>query len=424
MTAMIVGAGGTPAPTIRTTTPVPRDATNKKIHRAPAIMPFMTTTTSPLADRRWLILLSSVFSFFAIGATFFVVPPLVPELVSRFGLSHFKVGLLMGSISVPAVFLAIAVGLAVDRWEPRRVGVISLGLRFVGAVIFATAPTFGLLFAGRLLFGVGGLVVNLLLARLLTAAFAGRELALAMGVFMATYPASMITVYSLHPLLIDHLGWRNELLLLAALVGLAIPLYLVAVGRPGLAADTPVTPRVSLTVSPSLAALALTWMLFFATHSSVLTFAPEWAGGGAAALLIVTIVMWVAMIGSPVVGTLIDRTSRPTLWVTIGLLVQSATLAGSALGILEPTPAMFGIGFAAALAPTAVYALPGLLVEPARVGFAFGFITMFSNFGTITGPAAVGALLDRTDSWPLVWAVLAGVALLAVVFSTAVRVKT
>ncbi len=126
----------------------------------------MTTTPSSLADRRWLILLSSVFSFFAIGATFFVVPPLIPELVARFGLSHFKVGLLMGAISVPAVFLAIAVGLAVDRWEPRRIGVISLGLMFVGAVTFATAPTFGILFAGRLLFGVGGLVVNLMLARL------------------------------------------------------------------------------------------------------------------------------------------------------------------------------------------------------------------------------------------------------------------
>ncbi len=84
---------------------------------------------------------------------------------------------------------------------------------------------------------------------------------------------------------------------------------------------------------------------------------------------------------------------------------------------------MVGIGLAATLVPTAVYALPGLLVEPERVGFAFGFITSFSNLGTIVGPAAVGVLLDRTGSWPLVWGVLAGVALLAAVVSTAVRVR-
>jgi predicted MFS family arabinose efflux permease len=386
------------------------------------MMPLMTTT-STLADRRWLILLSSVFSFFAIGSTFFVVPPLVPELVARFGLSHFKVGLLMGAISVPAVFLAIAVGLAVDRWEPRKVGVLSLGLMFVGAVTFATAPTFGILFAGRLLFGVGGLVVNLMLARLLTAAFAGRELAFAMGVFMATYPASMITVYSLHPMLIDVIGWRNELLLLAALVGLAIPLFLVAVGRPGSSEVSTEHTRVSFRVSPSLAALAVTWMLFFAVHSSVLTFAPEWAGGGAAALLIVTIVMWVAMIGSPLVGTLIDRTSVPTRWVAVGLVVQGATLAAAAAGLVAPIPAMLGVGLAAALVPTAIYALPGLLVKPERVGFAFGLITMFSNMGTIIGPAAVGALIDHAATWPMVWGVLATIALVATVVSTTVRVK-
>jgi MFS family permease len=293
----------------------------------------------------------------------------------------------------------------------------------IGAVTFATAPNFALLFLGRLLFGVGGLVVNLLLARLLTEAFAGRELALAMGVFMATYPASMIAVYSLHPVLIDLVGWRNELLILAGLVALAIPLFIVAVGRDESPSSRREQTRISFRVPLPLAALALTWMLFFAVHSSVLTFAPGWAGSGATALLIVTIVMWVAMIGSPLVGILIDRTSRPTRWVVAGLAVQGITLIGAAVGILAPTPAMFGIGLAAALVPTAIYALPGLLVSPERVGFAFGFITTFSNLGTITGPAAVGALLDGNASWALVWGSLAAAAFAAATVSTAVKIR-
>ena len=373
-----------------------------------------------LHERRWLVLGASVFSFFAIGSTFFVVPPLIPELIARFGLGHFEVGLLMGAISVPAVCLAIAVGIAVDRWHPRRVGVASLTLMLAGAVTFAAAPSFGVLFAGRLMFGVGGLVVNLLLARLLTAAFSGRELALAMGVFMATYPASMITVYSLHPWLFAALGWRNELLILAALVAVAIPLFLVAVGGNRPEGDATALPT-SLTVSPPLAALAVTWLLFFAIHASVLTFAPEWAGGGSVGLLTVTLVMWVAMLGSPVVGSLIDRTVRRRTWLAAGLAVQCMCLAGMATGRLSPVPAMLGIGLAAALVPTAVYSMPGRLVEPDRVGFAFGFITSFSNLGTLAGPAAVGALIDRTGSWTLAWAALGCAALVAAVVSTAVR---
>ena len=379
------------------------------------------TTTPDLASRRWLVLSASVFSFFAIGATFFIVPPLIPELVARFGLSHFQIGLLMGSISFPAVVIAIPVGLAVDRWPPLKAGLIGMSLMVVGSVLFATAPSFAGLFFGRLIFGIGGLVVNLLLARLLTAAFDGRELALAMGVFMATYPASMITVYSLQPVLLGWLGWRGELLMLAGLVTLAIPLFVIAVGRAGRPNGVNRLEKANLVPTASLVALGVAWMLFFGVHTSVLTFAPEWAGRGTAALLIVTLVMWVAMVGSPVVGTLIDRVSRPNRWLVCGHVVQAFVVAAMAAGLFGATPAMLGIGLAAALVPTAAYALPGLLVEPQRVGFAFGFITAFSNLGTIVGPSVAGRVLDQTGSWTQVWSVLAVVSATAIVAAALVR---
>ena len=88
-----------------------------------------------------------------------------------------------------------------------------------------------MLVIGRLLFGVGGLAINLLLARLVSTAFAGRELSLAMGLFNAVYPASMIVMFSLHPKLLAILGWRGELTALAVMVVLAIPLHNIAVPK-------------------------------------------------------------------------------------------------------------------------------------------------------------------------------------------------
>jgi len=372
------------------------------------------TASIDLASRRWWVLFASVVSFFAIGATFFVVPPLIPELVARFGLSHAQVGLLMGAISFPAVALAIPVGMAIDHWPPRRAGLLGLALMLIGAVAFAVAPSFWVLFVGRLIFGVGGLVINLLLARLLTEAFAGREVALAMGIFMGTYPASMITVYSLQPVFLGLLGWRGELLLLAGLVALAIPLFMAAVPRTEHVASTEAVVRPSFRVNRSLVALAVGWMLFFGVHVSVLTFGPEWAGDETPALLVVTLVMWVAMVGSPLVGILIDRSSGPVGWLVAGHVVQATVVAGMAAGILPAAPAMLGMGVAAALLPTAAYALPGLLVEPERVGFAFGFITVFSNIGTIVGPVLAGSLLDASGSFPVVWTASAIAAALAI----------
>lgn len=367
-----------------------------------------------LQGRRWLVLASAVVSFFAVGVTFFAVPPLIPELVERFRLSHLAIGVLMGAIAVPAIFLSIPFGAAVDRWPPRSAGLAALGLMALGAGVFAVAPGYGALLAGRLLFGVGGLVMNLLLARLLAAAFSGRELALAMGVFMAVYPASMIATYSGHEGLEALLGWRLELGVLALLAVLAMPLHLLAVpraaaggGGPG-AAPAAAPPA----ISPPLLALAAAWMLFFAAFASVATFAPEWAGGGARGLLTVTVVMWVSLVGSPAAGWLLDRMGGAAWWVVVGMAALGGVLAAMSSSGLPPLVAMFLVGCVAAMVTTATYALPPQLVPPERVGFAFGFITAFSNLGTVLGPAAVGAVRDATGGWASPWAVLAAVAVL------------
>jgi predicted MFS family arabinose efflux permease len=337
------------------------------------------TASNSLAPRRWFILASAVVSFFAVGTTFFAVPPLVSELTLKFGLSHFQIGILMGAIAIPAIALSIPLGLAIDRWPARAAGNVGLGLMVAGAALFAVAPAFPQLVAGRLLFGVGGLIMNLLLARLLSTAFAGRELALAMGVFMAVYPASMIVTFSAHPLLVAALGWRAELLCLAGLAIIAIPLHNVAVpaglrGSPG----TDVIPIGRLL--SDLWGLAVSWMLFFAAFASVLTFAPEWIGGGRA------------------------------------LLVATMTT-----GIVPPLAAMIAVGLGAAVVPTATYTLPGRLVPSHRLAVAFGLITAFSNLGTVVGPSLTGAIRDASGSWLAPWLAVAMVAAVGAAFGVTVR---
>ncbi len=363
-----------------------------------------------LTSRRWLILASTVVSFFAVGVTFFAVPPLIPELVTRFGLSHLEIGVLMGSIAIPAIFLSIPLGAAVDRWPARAAGNASLSLMLIGSLLFAVAPNYITLLIGRLLFGLGALVVNLLLARLVTAAFAGRELSLAMGVFNAVYPASMVVMFTLHPRLLGSLGWRGELMALAVIVVIAIPLHNLAVPQNLRGEAATETDSREPWITAPLLALAVSWMLFFAAYASVFTFAPEWAGGGSSSLLIGSLIAWVALILAPVVGTLIDRTGRTARWVLGGQLLLAAVLATMAGSVIHPALAMILVGVTFATVSTATYSMPAILAPPARIGFAFGFITAFSNLGTLLGPAATGAIRDQTEGWSLAWAVLAAAA--------------
>jgi len=375
-----------------------------------------------LASRRWLILLSAAVSFFAVGATFFVVPPLVPALRTAFMLSNLEIGVLMGAIAVPAIVLSIPLGAAVDRWPARGAGASGLAVMALGAAVFAVAPAYGWLMLGRVLFGIGGLVLNVLLARLIAQAFAGRELALAMGLFMAVYPASMIAMFSLHPWLVALLGWRGELLALAVLVVVALPLHLVVTPAGGAAAANAARGD-GWSLPLGLVALGVTWMLFFAAFSSALTFAPEWAGG-THGLLVVTAIPWVMLVAAPLAGAAIDRVGRPALWCGGGMLLLAGVLGAMACGFLAPVMAMTLVGVGGALVQPATYALPSRLVPAERVGFAFGFITALSNLGTVAGPTAIGAMRDAHASWPALWLALSACALLGALASASVRASS
>ena len=368
-----------------------------------------------LSSRRWLILASTVVSFFSVGVTFFAVPPLIPELVTRFGLSHLAIGVLVGAISVPAVLFSIPVGAAVDRWPARAAGNVALTLMGLGALIFALAPSYSALFVGRLLFGVGGLVINLLLARLVSTAFAGRELALAMGIFNAVYPASMIAMFTLHPKLLAAFGWRGELLVLAGLVAVAVPLHNFAVPRE-LRGEEPAKEQASeRRVTGPLLALAISWLLFFAANASIFSVPPEWIGGGGSALITVSLIPCVEIFLAPLAGAFIDRTGLAAPWLLAGHLILCGVLAAMALRVIHPIPAMLLVGVTFATVATATYSLPAVLVSAARIGFAFGFITAFSNLGNIAGPAVAGAIRDHLGGWAVAWGVLAAAALVGAI---------
>ncbi|MCK5378497.1 MAG: MFS transporter [Acidobacteria bacterium] len=385
----------------------------------------MIDTSPAPSTNRWLLLFSAVVSFFAVATTFFAVPPLVPELTTHFGLRNLQIGLLVGAIAIPAIFLSIPLGAAIDRWPPRAAGNAGLMIMLIGASLFAAAPSYAYLLIGRFLFGIGGLVMNLLLARLLTEAFSGRQLALAMGIFMAVYPAGMISLFSSHSLMLDTFGWRGELAVLAALALLAIPIHNLAVPR--LNSDQP-SPDASTaiakpTIGRPLMMLSVAWMLFFAAFASVPTFAPQWIGGGQRGLTTVTLIMWMALVLSPVFGAVIDRIGRPEVWVIAGLVLLALTLGLMAVGAVGAIVAMTLVGLCAAAVPTATYALPARIVPAARVGFAFGFITAFSNLGTVVGPPVAGAILDASGDWFLMWVVLAALAGLGAVAAALIKTK-
>lgn len=83
------------------------------------------------------------------------IGPLLPDYVHRFGLSTLGAGAIVGAVGVTILGVALPAGHLADRFGARRLTIVAGSLLAIGALVQAAAPSFVLLIAARLVFGLG-----------------------------------------------------------------------------------------------------------------------------------------------------------------------------------------------------------------------------------------------------------------------------
>ncbi|HUX08752.1 MAG TPA: MFS transporter [Acidobacteriota bacterium] len=362
--------------------------------------------------RRWLALFTNYLMFLSSGFLFFLLPPLIPELKASFQLNDLAIGWLQGMYAIPAVLFALVGGAALDRWDTRRTGVVSALLILSGSLLFNFGIHYALMMAGRFILGVGCILINLVAGKMITLWFRDRQRGLAMSILHTAWPIAAIVAFSSFFALGQWLGWQGTTLVLNAFVALTVLGFILLAPRDPEAGDQPqpaATPLptansngILARISRRLASfpkdlwlMAFVWFCFTVSTASLFTFGSAFLNArgldyGAASFTI-GLIMWTATPGSLLAGWLIDRFGRIRSYIILPALVVALCLFGL-LTRFPPAPLILVAGILAGFLPVAVYAIPGQVVQPARLGVAFGVILTFSNLGNVVGPVAVGWL--------------------------------
>lgn len=359
-------------------------------------------------------------SYTAVLAFTFVfqaLPPILRLISGELDLDHTQSGLLMGAFALPGVVLTIAGGRLADRLGIKLVGTVSLIIMLVGALGAAAAVDFWTLMAGRVLAGIGGLVLVVAAGSLISQTFSGRQLGIAMGFYGTALPLGTILGFSLIGFISTTFGWR------AALAASGLPALLPLVLLHLLLTETS-HDQEKAGPGPSVLAtlqrvwpMGLIWLWFNAGAIGFITFAPEFLVESgltqARANFIASSVMWGALIVSPIVGLfLTDIPRKATLIITGTLLTMGiTTLFPAAPGYLVPL--VITLGLAMAVAPPALFALPADLVGPKSQGVAFGIMSMSLNVGVLLGPSLIGLARDQTGTYTFGFYLMSGFFLLA-----------
>ena len=369
------------------------------------------------ANLRWAMLLVIFLTRTSMGFQFQSIAALTTFLVPAFALSYAEVGLLMGLFMLPGVVIAVPGGLLGQRFGSLRVVVAGLGLMIVGGMIVSYSAGLHTAAFGRAIGGVGGVLVNIMLARMVADWFRERELQTAMGLMLSAWPFGMALALVILGPLAAATSWRIAEYVTVAAAGLALALIALGYREPPAdrrapAADAELA-RFQLGVPGRVWALAVSagigWAVLNASVIVVASFAPSFLMSRGASVAeaggITGLALWISILSVPLGGLVADRLKRPRLLVVAGCVATAITIACVARA---PWPALWLVasGILLGLPPGIMMSLLPRAVRPAHLATALGVFYAFFYLGMAVSQTVAGHLRDVTGdaAMPLLFA--------------------
>ena len=384
------------------------------------------------SNYRWLVLFASFLTFVAFAFVFQTMPPLLPTVGAVFGVSEAQAGLLMSMPVIPGIFLAIPVGLVVNKYGFRLIGFASTLVVAAGSLTTALASTFATALLGRFILGIGGAFIIVGMPTIIPQWFSHKDLGKAMGFYGTNMPVATITAFPISTILLQNSGDWHIPFYLGTVVAFVIALVFAAVMREGpLKSKRESIGKKEVKQAVTNAEVwkaSLVWMFFNTTAIAYLSWAKTlfqlFKGlEPLAASIMASVLMYAAMIFVPFFGWAADKSGRRKPFMVAGSVAMAlALIATSYASGVTLLPSVIVLGIAAATVPPIVMTIPPESLPPHLAGTAFSIVTLCQNVGiTLSAPLA-GYLIQTTGDLSLTFFGISLFAFAAAV--TALTLKT
>jgi len=357
-----------------------------------------------LSEYRWKILAMVYVCQLSFALVFQSIPPLLRLIVFEFGMTYAQAGLFMSLFALPGILVAIPGGMFSDRYGVKRVAIASLLLMVVGSFVVGVGGSFTLTLMGRVVSGIGAVILSIILPQLLSSWFRRRDLGLAIGIFNTGMPLGTVVSFNILGLAGLSLGWRAPILVttIVTVIALLLFLFLFREADHGVGGGELSSGFSSIGISIWLVGLA--WMCFNAAFISFLTFAQDFfvtGGYGVAfASFLTSLVMLISLPLSPLIGYLMGKFGREEAFIGIGGAALASLLFLMPSNV-DPVLLLALMGVFNAFVPPPIFSLPSKLVRRQNFGLAFGIISTCLNIGVLVGPYIVGYAKDVTGRYTI-----------------------
>jgi MFS family permease len=389
---------------------------------------------------RWLVLLLISLAMFGNYYIYDSISPLADVLKVQLGYSDTQIGLLNAIYSFPNILMVLIGGIIIDRIGTRKSVMLFTAIIMIGAAVTAASGNIVSMAAGRLIFGLGAESMIVAITTAIARWFKGKELSFAFGInltvarlgsFLAlnapTWGKSLFEYWQTPLLITVAAGIFAVLcaLLYAMLDRLSSRWYAIeSDGR-----QDKVLLKEIFNFGGSFWYITALCVTFYSAMFPFQTFAIKFfqeahgttreVGGNLSSLLTLA-----AMIFTPLFGLLVDRIGKRSLFMMFGSLliipvylmmaykVDLATPLGLS-GFVNVNSDFFDIhssipaylilpmsimGIAFSLIPAIMWPSVAYVVDQAKLGTAYGLMTMIQNVGLFAFNLLIGWANDTSGA--------------------------
>jgi MFS family permease len=412
------------------------------------INPALAVKNPPPAVWRWSVLVAISVAMFGNYYVYDSIAPVADLLQKQLGFTDTQIGWLNGIYSLPNIFVVLIGGVIVDRFGTRLATLAFAVICSIGALVTAISPSYLMMETGRLVFGLGAESMIVAITVAIGQWFVGRQLGFAFGVNLSiaragSYSADLST--SWFKPLYDR-GWQSPLLLavgFSLIAVVACVVYYLMDRRVARDYDVP-QPSPSdrfvwsdlwrfdrsfwyviglcVTFYSVIFPFRSTFAIKYFQHAHGVTLQEAGALNG--------YVFLAAIVATPLFGLMADRVGHRAAFMAFGCFLLAAVFPILAYtnANLWITTVMIGIAFS--LIPAIIWPAVPYLVEPNRLGTAYGLMTMVQAMGLTSINLLAGALNDYYGAsetnpagyTPMLWLFLV-LSLFGFVFAYALRVR-
>lgn len=380
-------------------------------------MPSTETLPAPSTAYRWTVLIFVSLAMFGNYYFYDALSPLADTLQKQLGFSDQNIGLLNSFYSIAPIATVLIGGVIIDRIGTRKATLLFGTICLLGAILTAATPRFGVMAAGRFIFGMGAESLIVSVTTALAKWFRGKELSFAFGINLVIARFGTLLAQSSPSWAGSaYKSWQTPWLIGVGFVTMCVIgpfLYWILEVRAerhyhlGHAGETDkLVASDILKFGRSYWYLVALCVVFYSAIFPFETFAVKFFQHKQGmplsdAGLLLSILTACTMVGTPLFGLLADRVGKRALLMIFGsaLLIPVFSIMGYAhsnllVHVRLPWPwstqfvapthlvasmAMMGVAFS--LVPAIIWPSVAYIVEQKTLGTALGLMTMIQNMG-------------------------------------------